>query len=201
MNGINEDTSGKFGSSDDPTQIQFTGARRRKPSSAGFIDRAGLLERVLKGVNEKHSNGAPVRRAIRQAVQKWTGRTYRNGRPIRFSESTLARIYYRWLKAGKDRSALNLNYQGARSQVDQKAVLEFLAVSLTPGADSFSLVYRGMVESADVQPKDFSIPRFQNLLRSIPSPVRVALRDLHSAERNRSRAYRAAQRVLARRYG
>jgi hypothetical protein len=104
--------------------------------------RAEWLGRILAGLDRSRANGLPLRRAARRAAVRWSGRTYVDGRPVRFSAQTLTATYYRWLRNGKAAEAYRLRFNAPVRAVPAELLREFVSLNLQPGVNSMSEAFR-----------------------------------------------------------
>lgn len=125
----------------------------RASSSLWMDEKARLVHRLCKGIEQKREKGVPVRRAVVRPAWYWNGRRFRHdaSKRVRLARGTLLEYFYRWLTGGKSPEAVRLRYHPTAARKITRALMaEFLEICVTPGVDSLSGAY-WYAEQAHVQ--------------------------------------------------
>ena len=114
------------------------------PKSAWQFERAVLLTRLCGYIQSQSAKGFPIRKLIARHSRRWNGKTFKSGKPIRLSEMSLRRAFYRWRKS-QGVTPFKLGYKGSfQRSIPIELILEALRRSLSFHNLSVSDVINGL---------------------------------------------------------
>ena len=145
----------------DPGAITAGSTRSAQTVSSRKDGRLSRLQRIFNWVEDPVKAGVPVRRAIRAVPVRWTLRRYREGKPIRFSRSRLAGLYYAWRRDGDN--ALILHYYKKHSKASGALLAEFVSQCQADGIFSMEAAHRRLSTTLSVHPFYRALSRTQRL--------------------------------------
>ena len=101
-----------------------------RPLPEWQTERANRLHRQFKRVEVALQAGKSVSDALRQFEWYWRGEHYRTDarRRVRFSLSTLRRLFYRWRKGGRLPAALALNFARLQPYVSAPVMVRLVNI-------------------------------------------------------------------------
>jgi hypothetical protein len=115
----------------------------RAVSEAWQRERVQRLVRIFRCLDRGRQRGKRLRKMLMLHAWRSRGRYYKAdpARPIRFSYSTLLRLFYQWRQGGRTTAALALRYHGNR-KTSLPQVVELAKLCQAPETLSFSAAYR-----------------------------------------------------------
>lgn len=144
--------------------------------------RARLLQRICECVDRRRARGQSLHRALRSPVWYWKQRTYKNGKPVRFSEATLTRAYYAWVAAGRATDAFTLRYKVSRKPISSALKRALIQANTSANVRSMRAAFRKISQQARNR-KALKGVSARVLIESLPPEVRTALRKAHAERR------------------
>jgi hypothetical protein len=178
-----------------------------RPISSTQRERVQKLQGILFQIEAHHANGMPVRKAIRRALRRWQGRHYSTGKPVHFSESRVASLFYLW-RRDQNPAVLRNHYKPHATKMPGAVVIEFLQSCAKPYVYSMAAAYHLMAahwrdgndlpgvedcpehRECELPPFPFSISQ---LYRALSASQRRAIRDYHAAALRAFKARKAMQ--------
>lgn len=169
-------------------------------------ERELMLNRACNRISEIHRAGLPVCGAIRRVARyRFSQRSYRDGRPVRLSESRLTTLFYKWRSAGS--AAFALHYRSPQAALPEVTIAAFMAECQRPGISSMSAAWRslaqrwrageeirGGIEAPQAARRTF--PSVHAFYRGISAAKRLAIRQwFQSMARERAARRRLAEVV------
>ena len=112
--------------------------------SAWQRERARRLARIFRCLDRGRQQGKPLRKMLIKHAWRWKNRRYTSdpARAIRFTRSTLLRLYYQWKRGGCTLAAVALRYGNANRKLPASQVLAMARLCIAPGVRSFTAAWR-----------------------------------------------------------
>jgi hypothetical protein len=157
-------------------------------------ERLELLERICRLVELKVAQRIPVRAALKWAARRYAGHHYRDVHRAQLSAWTLLRVYYRWLKRGR-----NIEYAGWKFKTRQTlpapvVVAAFERALFASGTTSPHQAWRRVRKDGNL--RELAKLPYATVCRSVPRSILRAARKLQLAQKQLNRARRCAEQIL-----
>lgn len=157
----------------------FPGALRGSSLKGWQRERAARLHRFFVHIEARIEAGKGLRQAFKQVAWWYQAkpRFYRGtARRVRFSRSTLIRLFYRWRAGGRTAEAVALRYRPGRAKLPAEEVTAFARMCLAPMVCSLAGAHQVLHRPAG------SCAAFRH---SLPTGFRKQVVSLFEARRSR----------------
>lgn len=160
-------------------------------------ERLKRLAGIFAAIERQVQKGSSVSAAIRTAARRWRNKTYKTapGRKVMFSAETLDRLWYRYVRAGKNIAVCDLHYKAGAGGKKVGDDVALLLARLALDGDHASMASAIKAVSSEKFPNG-TAPSQSAFYRRLPARTRKALIGLCRQRGKLKAAIRGARKVF-----